>query len=246
MMIKRNVRITAVRQVVHSDLIARYENPIEHACDVREGQQWISIEGQCPEGFCPAAWGSMREFVESLANGKGNFYDGWMQNPMSAMISCNDGFRPFSFYIETIDDDCQAAEQTSQDGAQKDSGKASAKSGRVVLSAEQRTDKRIDKLLQVIGKYRLPRNQIIAELGLKQKGRRNFLDNYLHPAMKLGLVEMAFEAVPNKPIQAYQLTFEGLNRLCNLLKGTEQEALQRYINITYNPKSLRNHNQPEI
>ena len=30
--------------------------------------------------------------------GEGNFYDGWMKNPMSAMISCNDGFRPFSFY----------------------------------------------------------------------------------------------------------------------------------------------------
>ncbi len=25
------------------------------------------------------------------------------ENPMSAMISCNDGFRPFSFYIEVID-----------------------------------------------------------------------------------------------------------------------------------------------
>ena len=30
------------------------------------------------------------------------FYDGWMKNPMSAMISCNDDFRPFSFYIEVI------------------------------------------------------------------------------------------------------------------------------------------------
>ena len=43
-----------------------------------------------------------REFVESLARGEGNFYDGWMQNPMSAMISCNDGFRPMSFYLEAI------------------------------------------------------------------------------------------------------------------------------------------------
>ena len=25
-----------------------------------------------------------------------------IKNPMSAMISCNDGFRPVSFYIETI------------------------------------------------------------------------------------------------------------------------------------------------
>ena len=59
-------------------------------------------EGGCPEGMCLSAWSSMREFVESLARGEGNFYDGWMKNPMSAMISCNDGFRPFSFYIEVI------------------------------------------------------------------------------------------------------------------------------------------------
>ena len=26
----------------------------------------------------------------------------WMKNPLSAMISCNDGFRPVSFYIEVI------------------------------------------------------------------------------------------------------------------------------------------------
>ena len=97
------VRITAIRQTVYEDLMAKYENLIEHACDVKEGQQWVSVDGKCPEGMCPAAWYSMREFVESLAKGEGNFYDGWMQNPMSAMISCNDGFRPFSFYIETIE-----------------------------------------------------------------------------------------------------------------------------------------------
>ena len=95
----KKVRITAIRQTVYEDLMAKYENPIEHTCDVREGQQWISIDGQRPEGMCPSAWYSMREFVESLARGEGNFYDGWMKNPMSAMISCNDGFRPFSFYF---------------------------------------------------------------------------------------------------------------------------------------------------
>ena len=122
------VRITAIRQTVYPDLMAKYENPIEHTCDVREGQQWIwpslppsrlgnsseldcsrcsvgSIDGKQPEGMCPAAWYSMHEFVESLARGEGNFYDGWMQNPMSAMISCNDGFRPFSFYIEVVEED---------------------------------------------------------------------------------------------------------------------------------------------
>jgi len=98
------VRITAVRQTVYQDLMAKYENPIEHACDVREGQEWTSVDGQRPEGMCLAAWSSMHEFVESLARGEGDFFDGWMKNPMSAMISCNYGFRPFSFYIEVINE----------------------------------------------------------------------------------------------------------------------------------------------
>ena len=98
------VKITAIRQTVYPDLMQRFENPIEHTCDVREGQVWISVDGKRPEGMCPSAWSSMREFVESLARGEGNFYDGWMKNPMSAMISCNDGFRPFSFYIEVMDE----------------------------------------------------------------------------------------------------------------------------------------------
>ena len=94
------VRITAMRQTVYHDLMTKYENPILHACDVTIGQQWISEDGRRPDGLCESAWESMRPFVESLARGEGNFFDGWMQNPMSAMISCNDGFRPVSFYLE--------------------------------------------------------------------------------------------------------------------------------------------------
>jgi len=98
----RAVRITAMRQTVYRDLMARYENPIEHACDIGVGQTFVSIDGKRPEGLCESAWESMRTFVEALARGEGNFYDGWMQNPRSAMISCNDGFRPVSFYLETL------------------------------------------------------------------------------------------------------------------------------------------------
>lgn len=98
------VRITAIRQTVYEDLMTKYENPIQHACDVKGGQQWISVDAKCPDGMCPSAWGAMHEFVESLARGEGYFFDGWMKNPMSAMISCNDGFRPFSFYLEVIDE----------------------------------------------------------------------------------------------------------------------------------------------
>jgi len=47
----KKVRITAVRQTVYHDLMARYENPIEHSCDVAEGQQWISVDGFRPFSF---------------------------------------------------------------------------------------------------------------------------------------------------------------------------------------------------
>lgn len=99
----KRVKISAIRKAQYTDLMAKYENPIEHSCDVREGQSWISIDGECPDGLCPEAWKTMKDFVRDLAEGRGNFYDGWMKNPYSAMISCNDGFRPVSFYIETID-----------------------------------------------------------------------------------------------------------------------------------------------
>ena len=97
------VRITAIRKASYPDLMAKYENPIEHACDVEEGQVWISTNGAKPEGFCDSAWDSVAPFVMTLARGGGNFFDGWMKNPYSAMISCNDGFRPVSFYLEALD-----------------------------------------------------------------------------------------------------------------------------------------------
>ena len=100
----KKVRITALRQTVYTDLMAQYENPIEHTCDVEIGQVWVSVDGQRPEGFCPSAWDSLSPFVTALASGGGNFYDGWMKDPLSAMISCNDGFRPVSFYVEVVAD----------------------------------------------------------------------------------------------------------------------------------------------
>ena len=69
----KKCRITVAKVTEHTDLMARYENPMLHACDLREGQVFIA--------------------------------NGWMKNPRSAMISCNDGFRPVSFYIEALDED---------------------------------------------------------------------------------------------------------------------------------------------
>ena len=41
----------------------------------------------------------------ALTYGAEDIYDGWMMNRKSAMISCNDGFRPVSFLLETLDED---------------------------------------------------------------------------------------------------------------------------------------------
>ena len=103
-----DVRITAIRKADYRDLQTLYENPIEHACDVLEGQSWVSHGGAWPDGLCLSAWDSMQWFVQELAAGRGNFYDGWMRNPHSAFISCNDGFRPVSFLLERIDTTQQA------------------------------------------------------------------------------------------------------------------------------------------
>lgn len=99
----KKCKITVIRKAQYNDLIEKYENPIEHACDLKEGQVFISDGWKKPEGLCESAWESMSAFVMTLAYGGENIYDGWMKNSKSAMISCNDGFRPVSFYIEAID-----------------------------------------------------------------------------------------------------------------------------------------------
>ena len=101
----KKVRITVMRTARYGDLIERYENPIRHACGMREGQIFIANGWQRPEGFCDSAWETLSPFVMTLAHGGEDFYDGWMKNKKSAMLSCNDGFRSVSFLIETLDEE---------------------------------------------------------------------------------------------------------------------------------------------
>ena len=100
----KKVRITVKQMACYRDLIKEYENPIEHACDMKLGQVFIADGWQKPEGFCNSAWETVSPFVMALSHGAENFYDGWMKNSRSAMLSCNDGFRPVSFLLETIED----------------------------------------------------------------------------------------------------------------------------------------------
>lgn len=99
----KKIKITVIRKACYKDLMEKYENPIEHACDMTEGDVFICDGWKKPEGFCDSAWETVSPFVMTLAHGGENIYDGWMKDPKSAMISCNDGFRPVSFYIEVCD-----------------------------------------------------------------------------------------------------------------------------------------------
>lgn len=40
----------------------------------------------------------------ALAHGATDFFDGWMKDSRSALISCNDGFRPVSFLLEVMEE----------------------------------------------------------------------------------------------------------------------------------------------
>ena len=96
----KKVKITVMRKACYTDLMEKYENPIEHACDISEGDVFIANGWQKPAGLCDSAWQTLKPFVDVLAASGGNFFDGWMKNPHSAMLSCNDGFRPVSFLVE--------------------------------------------------------------------------------------------------------------------------------------------------
>ncbi|WP_288341750.1 TIGR04076 family protein [uncultured Dubosiella sp.] len=99
----KTIRITAMKQVEHRDLMERFENELEEACTIEVGQSWIVENLRKPEGFCDSAWQTIYPFAMTLAYGGGDIYEGWMKDKHTVMLSCNDGFRPVSFYVEALD-----------------------------------------------------------------------------------------------------------------------------------------------
>ena len=98
----KRVRITVKRITHYEDLSAAYELPLENPCPMKEGEVFYSDNAQMPEGFCSTAFETLYPFIKALAEGQGHFYGEWMKDPYSALISCNDGFRPVSFLLEVV------------------------------------------------------------------------------------------------------------------------------------------------
>ena len=77
-------------------------------------------------------------------------------------------------------------------------------------------DLRVQKLVLALGKKILPRRQLVADVGLRQKSRCIFVYNYQKPCWERGLIDFAYTAVPHKPEQAYRLTAKGLELYAQL------------------------------
>lgn len=99
----KKIKITVIKMVSHDDLIEKYENKIDMPCMMHLNDEFISYDASIPEGFCESAWNNLYPFVLTLASGGTHIFGNWMKDEKSAMISCNDGFRPVSFLLEAID-----------------------------------------------------------------------------------------------------------------------------------------------
>ena len=84
------------------------------------------------------------------------------------------------------------------------------------LIPKDKEEARVYKLVLAIGKQSLPRRQIVADLGLRQKSRKVFIDNYLKPTQAKGYITFAYPAHPSLPEQAYRLTAKGLDLYAQL------------------------------
>ena len=81
-----------------------------------------------------------------------------------------------------------------------------------------RADVRVQKMVLVLDQKILPRRQRIADLGLQQRSRPCFINNYLKPTLSQGYIEFAYPNSPHKPEQAYKLTAKGLELYNQLTK----------------------------
>lgn len=69
-------------------------------------------------------------------------------------------------------------------------------------------DPNICQLVNQIGNAQLTVKEMLAKMGLKH--RKNFLDNYLNPAIQAGFIRLLYPNSPRHPRQKYLLTVKGL------------------------------------
>ena len=53
----KKVRITVMCRAEHTDLMEKYENPLENPCEMTVGDVFVSVNAEKPDGMCSVAWG---------------------------------------------------------------------------------------------------------------------------------------------------------------------------------------------
>ena len=76
---------------------------------------------------------------------------------------------------------------------------------------------RVQRMVKILGKFEVvTRHGLMAQLGLKKEGIRNFRVSYWYPTRDAEYVRMVYAGSPNCPVQAYKLTEKGLELLTKL------------------------------
>ena len=102
----KKVKITVIECTFNKELAQKYAGEGLTACTYNQSGQVFYTNGwQKPEGLCDNAWKSMMEYAMTLAHGGNDFYDGWMKDKNSAIVTCNDGFRLVIFLLEATEED---------------------------------------------------------------------------------------------------------------------------------------------
>ena len=108
----KKVKITVMECTFNKELAQKYAGEGLTACTYNTpGQVFYTNGWQKPEGLCDNAWKSMMEYAMTLAHGGRDFYKGWMKDNKTAMVSCNDGFRPVIYLLEATDEDANIFEE---------------------------------------------------------------------------------------------------------------------------------------
>lgn len=98
-----NIKISVIKRFHPEEVFGHeYKTPegkVVDKCRFEEGQEWISENGEMPEGFCSWAWVDLSRSMFVLRFG-GDFKfwaeDGIMYN------ACSDGVRPVCFKLERL------------------------------------------------------------------------------------------------------------------------------------------------
>ena len=99
------VKITVIKTAHEQDLIDAYGVAGMPPCDcMKEGMVFYSSFANKPEGFCEDAWISIHKYVAVLTFGVQKLWPGWMREDGTALLCCNDAFRPVTFLLEAVEE----------------------------------------------------------------------------------------------------------------------------------------------